>query len=189
MTIDNSISEMNRLMNIINGTSSESPNTSTGQTGVMKKILEAFYSVSDDAIKSGKQIKELNDAYLTEETATGVKIGAWYIDCVKEGRVRNSYHIREENSYEYLITDLSLYEAAYALVKVLRANENISSRKVQNILRLEADYSKSLNDAIIHKHTLNSKNLSETRRAVLEDRYEASKYNAAVAKRRIEESV
>lgn len=189
MPDNNSISEMSRLMDIMNGKVSKTENfqqSTSAKTDSMKKILESFYSVSENAIKSGKEFTETKEAYLTEQTATGVKIGPWYIDCFKQSNLR-TYNIREENSDNYLIQDLVLYEAAYALVKAMLKNENMNSTLVTSILRFESDYSKSLNDAIHHKHALSSASLSETRKAVLEDRYEAAKYNAALAKHRIQE--
>jgi hypothetical protein len=187
---NNSISEMSRLMDIMNGKvstqSTDSYSNTSAKTDSMKKILESFYNVSGNAIKSGKEFTETKEAYLTEETSTGVKIGPWYIDCFKQSNLR-TYNIREDGSESYLVQDLVLYEAAYALVKAMLKNESMNSNLVNSILKLESDYSKSLNDAIYHKHALNSSNLSETRRAILEDRYEAAKYNAALAKHRIKE--
>lgn len=191
MINSNSISEMERLMNIIDGdiaSSTKSSNiNSDKKTESMKRILEAMYSVSENAIETGSEIREVKEAFETEETTNGIRIGPWYIDCIPESRVRKSYHIRNENSQEYLISDLSLYEAAYAVVKQLRANENVNSKTVQTILRLESDYSKYLNDAVFQKHVLMSKNLTETRRLIVEDKYGSAKYKAANAKERIKE--
>jgi hypothetical protein len=179
------ISEMARLMDIMNGkkTSAVSGNVDA-KTDSMKKILEAFYGMSANAVETAKEIKEVREAYLTEETATGVKIANWYIDCSKQSNLK-TYSIREEYSSSYLVHDLVLYEAAYGLVKLLLANEGLESNNVNMILKLESDYSKFLNDAINYKHMLSSKNLNESKRAILEDRYESAKYSAVAAKNRI----
>lgn len=197
MVDKNSISDMERFLSILNGTpqaparnttdntKNAIPNSSDSDKDAMKKILQAFYSVGDTAINDGMEIKEVRDAYQTEKTPTGIKIGNWFVDCIHESKSKKIYNIREEMTNINVFSDLSLYEAALAIVEQLRNGNDENSSVVKHILSLENDYSKYLNDAIIYGQILRSKTINETRRMIIEDKYEAAKYKAINIKNQI----
>ena len=151
-----------------------------------RSISEPVFDTLTSYITRGDQFADVREAYITEETSTGVKIGSWHIDCIKHQNNIRTYNIRE-NTLGQVVSDLSLYEAAYSIVKLLSKNVPLHSTQIITILKLEADYSKALNDTLHFKHTLASKTLPEIRREILESLYETAKYNAALAIHRIKE--
>lgn len=197
MVDKDAISDMERFLSILNGTpqapsrntmnnnQNTIPNSSNSDKDAMKKILQAFYSVGDTAINDGMEIKEVRDAYQTEKTPTGIKIGNWYIDCIHESKSKKIYNIREEMTNINVFSDLSLYEAALVIVEQFRNGNDENSSIVKRILSLESDYSKYLNDAIIYGQILRSNTINETRRMIIEDKYEAAKYKANNIKNQI----
>lgn len=179
-----SVSDMARFLNILNGVpqAPQQPLSSTKHTSsdkdAMLKILETIYSVTDETISDGMQVKEIKDAYETQQTPNGIRIGDWCIDCINESKSKKIYNIREENSSDIIFGDLSLYEAAQSIVVQFRNGNDKNSSVVQKILKLENEYSKHLNDAIIYGQILHSKSINETRRMIIEDKYESSKFKA-----------
>jgi hypothetical protein len=209
----NDVDQMANLMAIMNGTPAprrqqqDSVNGQPIEGGIinpkpddganvdaMKRVLENFYGVNKGMEKVAMTLidesqfdGDLRTALVTEETDDGSRIGEWEIYLKEEGK-RKFYDVVNDHTGVTIAADLTLYEAAFGIARSLADGLPITSRVVRDILIAEGDYAQALNDAIIHKHTL-SKKLPETRRMVLEDRYDVAKQKARTARQRVEDLV
>jgi len=212
MTVNsNEVREMARLVAILNGqTAPETfddrhrhfPAAVTpspvggGDPGIaaMRTILETYHQTTDcfdgvtrSLLDESRSDPELRTAMMTEATEAGVRIGEWEI-CLKENGKRKLYDVARIGYGTVIAADLTLYEAAYGIARALAKDMPITCPLIRNILIAEGEYAAALHDAIHHRHTL-TKQINESRRAVLEDRYDVAKHRAATARYRIESLV
>ena len=194
----NGINQMQSILDAMNGKSGALRNNDMGinpnapatalidesaNVDAMKRVLQNFYGVTENLIDSSKTDSTLRTAMKTVETNTGSKIGEWEI-YVREENKRKFYDVVSESNGVTIASDLTLYEAAYGIAKSLADGQPITCRIVREILQAEGDYAFHLTDAIHHKHNL-SKKLVESRRAILEDRFDVAKQKARLARQRV----
>lgn len=205
MTVDQrAISEMARLMGVLNGTDrsprphqhASSPimeqikpesRHSDPATQAMSDVLRRLHAVTETAIRTGSGERsfdpELREALVTEKTDHGARIGQWEIR-EKIEAARRMYDIVRVGEDLAIAGNLSLYESALGLVRVLNRGGYINSPDAVIMLQAEQEYSSALEDAIHFTRLINEKRNSP-RRAVFEVRCGEAKNKAANARRRI----
>lgn len=161
---------------------STTPRPVDSDTAAMKAILESFHAATDNLLNEAPVDRELREALITEPTTMGARIGSWEIR-VRESRKRKLYDVVHMNG-EVLASDLSLYEAAHGLVRILNEGGHINCYTAIELLRAEQDYSGRLQDMVHYKHSLTI-NPNSPRRAVLEARYGDAKRRAIAARDRV----
>lgn len=206
MTDQKNVSEMSRIISILNNKQEDVSNTSNmlnthvekSDKDIMKDILNKFHNaqnnpnnleqnltkITDSLIKESENDKELREAMYSERTQAGIKIGDYYIKEHKD-RGFKLFNIYNENSLNPVAINLHLYEAAYGIAKYLFEGKAINSYEIKSIFLLEEEYSSILNNAIWHKRQLSSQNLSKIKRNIIEDRYENDKRKVFSLKERI----
>lgn len=145
----------------------------------MKAILQRF---NQGASNSVQRIQESNDthpafesALKTEMTPSGVKIGSWEIK-VYEDNGNKTYDVCHVHTGEPIARDLSLYESALAMSKLLNKHVSINSPQIREVLELEESYSRARQDAALFKRKARRMNES------------ANHFEAHVADARYQES-
>ena len=120
----------------------------------MKAILQRF---NQGATNSVQRIQEdtathpaFESALKTEKTRTGVKVGSWEIK-VYEDQGNKTYDVCHVQTSEPIARDLTLYESALAITKLLNKHVSINSAQVREVLSLEEDYSRARTDAALFK--------------------------------------
>lgn len=165
----------------------------------MKRLLELFSDGDEDKIARGVEratstlledsevMPVVRRAINTERTNDGVRIGGWRI--VAEGSKTKKYHVESVHSGQQIAKNLYLYEAAEALVNYLNAGAMINNLKVQNILRLEMEYAKHIEDAIQHKHACSRAidRGDDSKLEISKVRFNESKVKAMAAKQKLTE--
>lgn len=149
----------------------------------MKNILSNFYKASSGVFEDAKVDRELRESLVTERTPNGARIGRWEIR-VKTIEGRKFYDVGAIGDTNLVIAELTLYEAATALVRILNNGKCVNSRDAVAILTAENDYSKALQDAIRFKKRISS-SPSDPRIHIFEDRYDEAKHRALGAKDRV----
>lgn len=186
------VDQMAKFMSALNGQSefptsgdvvAKSPRPLDSDTAQMKEILERFHAATDNILTEAPVDRELREALITEPTVAGARIGSWEIR-VHESRKRKLYDVVHIVSGETLATDLSLYEAAQGLVRILNEGGRINCYTAIELLRAERDYSGRLQDMVHYKQRLTS-NPNSPRRTVLEARYGDAKRRAVAARDRV----
>lgn len=199
MAVDQTaIDEMARIRRILNGEYSQeittvaqnainennSSNheriTGSNATADMAAILKMFNHGAEQSIE---RISESQDddsrfttALVTDKTANGVKVGSWEIK-VSNDCENKTYDICNVKTDEPLARDLTLYESAVAICKLLNKQVSINSRQIREVLSLEDDYSKARTEAALFKRKARRMNESQNHfeANVAEDRYNESR--------------
>jgi hypothetical protein len=172
----------------------------TEDSAAMANILRAFLDSGGDKLggdlenqvsttsatlrEDSARMPELRQAIATERTPKGVRVGGWEI--TTEGNSKK-YDVVSVHSGQQIAKNLYLYEAAESLVNYLNDGCMINNMKVQNILRLEMEYAKHIEDAIQHKHAC-SKALDrgdDTRLEISKTRFNEAKTKAVAAKSKL----
>lgn len=123
------------------------------------------------------------EAMVTERTATGVRIGHWEINRKDSGN-RSFFDVVSADSGVAVVKELTLYEAALGLVRILNEGGVLNSVDALDILRTEQDYSTALSDAILFGTRLRDKPTSP-KVPVYEARLSDAKSRAIRARDRI----
>lgn len=148
----------------------------------MGDILRMFKSATDNIREDAQHDEALMEALQTTRTETGVRISEWEIVISEqEGRTGKFYNVIREDIE--IATDLRLYEAALLLTRELNRGSSITSAKVREILRLEEEFAKNLEDAARFGRI--AKNSEGQKRVIAEARYSDARSKAVAAKEQI----
>jgi ABC-type oligopeptide transport system ATPase subunit len=145
---------------------------------IMKMFREATENVRETAQDDGA----LMEAFCTTKTETGVRISEWEIVISEnDGRSGKFYSIIRDDIQ--IASDLRLYEAALLLTQTLNRGESITSAKVREILRLEEEFAKNLEDAARYARMIKSS--TGQKQQIAEARFSDAKAKAILAKEQI----
>jgi hypothetical protein len=138
----------------------------------------------------GKIVREidrpLRDALVTQRTRDGVKMGSWEIKVLEDNGVK-SYDVTNIHTREAIAHDLTLYESALCLCKLLNFHVGINSPAVKGILEMEESYAHHRSEAARFKHR-NKQRLDAgdtARAAIAEDRYDEARSAALQVREQI----
>jgi hypothetical protein len=203
---------MARLLSVINGdpvppitkkSLSESSNNlielagpgqaTTADIAAMADVLSKLNSLSnhvvDDMITESTQpyYSEASEAFQTERTQTGVKIGRYQI-LIKEDAARPAgkqfYSVYNSVTNNTIADDISLYETALTVVRLLNSGKFANSAEVRKLFEQDDAYTSHKLDAIMFKRKANTtKDIAK--RDIFESRLQASMDRCMMAKKAI----
>lgn len=142
----------------------------------------AVHKVSERLVESSKVNRPLREAMRTERTPRGARIGDWEI-AVSDELGRKTYDVAHAVTGQPIASDLTLYEAAQALVNALNEGATINQAAVQDILKLEEEYARSRADALHFRNTRKAAEVKgdDHRMEIAEARYGEAVRRAAIA--------
>lgn len=157
---------------------------------VMRRLESAVNNASGHMINSNVTDSQLQEALITKPTQSGVKIGIYKIDqSLDEGRVagKQSFNVVNSTTGTMVAHELSLYEAAHALVRYLNNGKYFNSVEVRQLLEAEASYTSHKIDAVrYHRAMLKAQKLGDiTKSQLMETRKQSSMDRAMEAKRTV----
>ena len=157
---------------------------------VMRKLESAVNSASTNMINSSLTDNHLQEALITKPTKSGVKIGIYKIDqSLDEGRVagKQYYNVVNSTNGTMVAHELSLYEAAHALVRFLNNGKYFNNVEVRQLLEAEASYTSHKIDAVrYHRMMLKAQKSGDMSKSqLMETRKQASLDRAMEAKRQV----
>lgn len=145
----------------------------------MKAILQRFNQGASSSVQRIQEDTATHPAFeaalKTEKTPSGVKVGSWEIK-VYEDQGNKTYDVCHVQTSEPIARDLTLYESALAITKLLNKHVSINSAQVREVLELEESYSRARQDAALFKRKARRMNES------------ANHFEAHVADARYQES-
>lgn len=189
------VEAMSRLRKILAGEVVDSPvveskrSTSLNESGSvdattdMKAILNAFYAGANNSVAELNELavesRPLRSAMITSKTETGVRMGSWEIK-VTEDKTGKLYDVVNVNTGDAIAMDLTLYETALSLTKLLSFHVGINSPQIKKVLALEEDYARFRQDAAVFKHRAKQRQAAGDtfRAAVAEDRFQENRDQA-----------
>jgi hypothetical protein len=154
---------------------------------VLQKFNQAVEQTHVQLLYESKHDAHVAEALVTEKQNDSVKIGHYKIAVhMDEQRVagKQYYDVVHGVTGEKLASELSLYEAAHGLVKLLNSGKYVNHTQVRDLLEAEAAYTSHRIDAI-HYHKLvkrASTQMQLSKVDVFEARKAASMDKAAHAK-------
>jgi len=153
---------------------------STDPKEQMKAILQRFNQGASNAVQRIQEDNsthpEFESALKTEMIPGGVKIGSWEIK-VYEDAGNKTYDVCHVQTNEPIARDLTLYESAVAITKLLNKHVSINSAQVREVLELEESYSRARQDAALFKRKARRMNESANHfeAHVADDRYQEAR--------------
>lgn len=201
--------QMAHLLNILNGRPSASPPkkqtnavtesvellgpgaVSSADINAMAGILTKLQSIkpTQSVLHEGISDPELVEAYETKKTKTGVSIGKYQI-LIKEDAKRLAgkqyYSVYHTSSNDIIADDISLYETALTVVRLLNNGKYLNSVEIRKLFEYDDTYTSHRLDALLYKRRL-SKVSDPVKTDIYESRYQASIDKAMIAKRQIKD--
>ena len=180
-------------------------NTADPGVSAMKDILTAFYTGGGDKIDSyvatdtkpadpvsrlaerASSDRQLREALSTVNTPTGTRVGSWEIQINEDARGLKSYDVVSTVTNESIAMELSLYDAAHGIVRLLNEGYGINNSRVREILNHEADYARARQKAAEFRERQRVfESAHEYNRAeLMENRFEEALTKAKVARSRL----
>lgn len=160
----------------------------------MAQVLNRLNSVADsvvgDMVTESQHDPDTNMLLNTNRNKQGVRVGSYQI-MIKEDPDRMAgkqyYSIYNTVNQETIADDISLYETAISVVKLLNKGIYVNNSLVRNLFEQDDTYTSRKQDAIRYKRSakIAEKKGDESKKDVYESRYQASIDQAMIAKRNI----
>lgn len=164
--------------------------TTRADVNAMADVITRLNSLSNDVIdnmitESATQ-PESGEALQTERTQTGVKIGRYQI-LIKEDADRRAgkqfYSIYNSLTNDTIADDISLYETALTVVRLLNSGKFANSQEIRQMFEHDDAYTAHRVDAILYKRKMAT--AAGSKRDIFESRYQASLDRCMAAKKQI----
>lgn len=162
----------------------------TAMAQVLKRLDNVMQQTSENMVTESTYDHKLKEALVTEKDSQGVKIGVYKIQVhLDESRVagKQYYDVVNQATHHVLAHELSLYEAAHGLVRLLNSGKYINSQEVRELLEAEAAYTSHRIDAIRYARMAKKANLlnDSTKAQLYETRKQASMDRSSQAKAKV----
>lgn len=154
---------------------------------VLGRLNSLSNTVVDQMITESVAEPEKGEALFTERNSSGVKVGRYQI-LIKEDRERIAgkqyYAIYNSLTNDTIADDISLYETAITVVRMLNAGKFTNSADVLKLFEQDALYTSHKVDALMYKKKM-SASTDPSKRDIFESRYQSSLDRCMAAKRNI----
>jgi len=160
----------------------------------MSDVLAKLNSVTQQVLYEGESDQQLRSAIETQRNDTGVKVGSYQI-MIKEADNRLAgkqyYSIYHTRTNDVIADDLTLYETALTIVKLLNSGRYVNDPLVRKLFEADDRYTAHRTDAIRFKSRMKKaeKNGDHAKSSMYESRYQASIDNAMSFKRDIKKLI
>jgi hypothetical protein len=155
--------------------------------GVLAKLNQVSNEVVDDLLTEGYTDTRVANALYTEREPDGVKVGRYKIE-VRQDDTRLAgkqyYAIYNTLTKDVIADDLSLYETALTVVRLLNGGKVANSPEVMKLFEQDDLYTSHKVDALLYKTRLKKTN-NTSKRSIYESRYQASLDRCMAAKKLI----
>lgn len=160
--------------------------------------VESFRSLHDKAnkvvstlVNEAQNEPTLRDALVTEQTETGIRVGAWEIS--KHTREGDSttpetfYRVHNTNTAQRIKAAFLISESALTVVKLLNEGANMQHPTIRQIARYELDYRQARKKTLEEKRSYNraKKTGSNFKQDLYEAKFDAAKMRALLIRERV----
>lgn len=162
----------------------------TAMADVLRKLDSVVTKTHAQMVTESVTDPVLQEALITESTPQGVKIGIYQIQQHNDQtRVAGQqyFSVVNRSTGETLANEISLYEAAHALVRMLNQGHFVNSACVRELLEAEANYTSQKIDAVRYHRIMRAAQRSgdEHRAQLMETRKQTSMDRAMQAKSQV----
>ncbi len=160
----------------------------------MSQVLAKLNTVTQQVVYESEQDPQLRSAMVTERNDGGVKVGSYQI-MIKEDEKRLAgkqyYSIYHTRTNDIIADDLTLYETALTIVKVLNSGRYVNDPLVRKLFDADDRYTSHRTDAIRFKARMKQaeRRGDESKMDVYESRYQVAIDNAMTFKKDIKKLI
>lgn len=160
----------------------------------MAMVLNKLNSVTQSVINESHRDPNLQEALETQRNDHGVKIGSYQI-MIKEDQKRLAgkqyYSIYHVKSNDVIANDITLYETALTVVKLLNSGKYVNEPIIRRLFEADDRYTAHKSDAVRFKARARKSDISGdlAKKDVYESRYQASIDNAMGYKKAIKKLI
>lgn len=160
----------------------------------MSQVLAKLNTVTQQVVYESEQDPQLRSAMVTERNDSGVKVGSYQI-MIKEDEKRLAgkqyYSIYHTRTNDIIADDLTLYETALTIVKVLNSGRYVNDPLVRKLFEADDRYTSHRTDAIRFKARMKQaeKRGDDSKMDVYESRYQVAIDNAMTFKKDIKKLI
>ena len=165
--------------------------TTKADIDAMASVLRALDGISttvvDNMITESIESPYINEALHTQRIERGVKIGRYQIlekEDAKRMAGKQFYSIYNSLTNDTIADDISLYETARAVIRLLNAGRFANSPEVRRLFEQDDTYTSHRVDALMYKRKMAS-TTDAAKRDIFESRYQASLDRCMAAKKLI----
>ena len=161
-----------------------------GEINAMADVLGKLNKVTQQVMLESNGDSEARMAVKTTRTDDGVKVGEYKIEILMNERRlagKQYYRIEHTGSKTVIANDITLYEVALSVVKLLNSNTYVNDQRIRKLFEIDERYTGHRVDAMTAKiHMRRAEKKGEDFRIdVLESRYQKSLDEATRAKQDI----
>jgi len=160
----------------------------------MADVLKKLNNVTAQVVTESKFNPQLAEAVNTSKVEDGVKVGNYQI-MIKEDAKRMAgkqyYSIYHSQTHDVIADDITLYETALSVVKLLNSGKFANSPIVRKLFEADDRYTANKTDAMRFKSLSKSaqNKMDFNKSDLYESRYQSSVNNAMAAKRDIKKII
>lgn len=160
----------------------------------MSQVLSKLNNVTQQVVYESEQDPQLRNAIATQRNDDGVKVGSYQI-MIKEDEKRLAgkqyYSIYHTRTNDIIADDLTLYETALTIVKILNSGRYVNDPLVRKLFEADDRYTAHRTDAIRFKARMKqaAHRGDESKRDVFESRYQVAIDNAMAFKKDIKKLI
>ena len=158
---------------------------------ILRKFNSAAPPVNESIVTESYMSPNYEEALQTERVTNGVKIGRYQIT-IKEDAKRLAgkqyYSIFNSITGDVIADDISLYETALSVVRMLNNGKFTNSPEIRKLFEYDDTYTSHRVDALMYKRKMSSTN-DISKRDIFESRYQASLDRCMSAKKLIKDIV
>jgi len=159
----------------------------TAMSSVLTRLNNISNDVVDNMITESVQYSDVAEALTTERISNGVKVGRYQIlNKSDESRLAGNhfYSIYNSITNDTIADDISLYETALAVVRLLNSGRFTNCAEIRNLYEQDDAYTSHKVDALTYKRrSLTTSDLSK--KDIYESRLQASMDRCMTAKKHI----
>jgi len=158
---------------------------------VLKRLGQVSDKVVDMMVTESSNSPAMAEAINTSRNEDGVKVGRYQI-LIKDDATRKVgkqyYSIYNTVTGDVIADDISLYETAISVVRLLNAGRYANSHEVRKLFEQDDLYTSHKLDAMMYKHRMRTAT-DPSKRDIFESRFQASLDRCMQAKTFIKSSV
>lgn len=160
----------------------------------MSQVLSKLNNVTQQVLYEGETDPNLRAAISTQRNEDGVKVGSYQIMIKEDDRRlagKQYYSIYHTRTNDVIADDLSLYETALTIVKLLNSGRYVNDPTIRKLFEADDRYTSHRTDAIRFKARMKQAEKSGdiAKRDVFESRYQVSIDNAMTFKKDIKKLI
>ena len=159
----------------------------SAMASVLTRLNNISNHVVDNMMTESAEYRDTAEALVTERTSDGVKVGRYEI-IIRDDAMRLAgkqfYSIHNSLTRDTIADDISLYETALAVIRLLNSGKFVNDIEVRTLFEHDDAYTSHRVDAITYKRRL-KQTTDKIKKQLYESRLQASMDRCMTAKRAI----